>query len=64
MEDALELMAGNQDSGDLGGNKSNNEGDEASNPRPLRRCGNCGEIGYNSRTCQVARGMSKEDNSD
>jgi DDE superfamily endonuclease/helix-turn-helix, Psq domain/Tc5 transposase DNA-binding domain len=60
--EAMDIIGGNSGGGDLGGDLGGNRGGEGSEPRPLRRCGNCGETGHNARTCQVELEASSDDN--
>ena len=50
--EAMDLIASNSSSGDLGGNLGGNRGGEGSEPRPLRRCSKCRETSHTARTCQ------------
>ena len=50
--EAMDLIASNGSSGDLGGNLGGNKGGEGSEPRALWRCSKCRETSHTARTCQ------------
>jgi len=52
VQEAEDIIGGSSSGSDLGSDLGGNKGREGSDCKPLRRCGNCGEAGHNSRTCQ------------
>jgi hypothetical protein len=63
VQEAIDIIGGSGSGGGVGGDLGGNRGGEGSDRKPLRRCGNCGETGHNSRTCQVDGDTTSDYNS-
>ena len=58
--DAQDLISQREVDEQISRDKRGNGGERKPRTEGVRRCGNCGETGHNTRTCQIDLGISKE----